>query len=58
MYRHFPTKVDLIVAYLDVADTRFWAWFDRAIDPTATPTETSPPQPARLGTRTLPTRCC
>lgn len=37
MYRHFPTKDDLIAACLDVADTRFWAWFDRAIDPSAAP---------------------
>ena len=39
LYRHFPTKDDLIAAHLDVADARFWAWFDRAIDPTAAPAD-------------------
>ncbi len=39
LYRHFPTKDDLIAAYLDDADTRFWAWFDRVLDPRAAPAE-------------------
>ena len=39
LYRHFRTKDDLIAAYLDVADTRFWAWFDRALVPTAAPAD-------------------
>ena len=39
LYRHFRTKDDLIAAYLDVADTRFWDWFDRALNPAAAPTD-------------------
>jgi AcrR family transcriptional regulator len=37
MYRHFPSKDDLIVAYLDRADERFWVWFDASLDPHAKP---------------------
>lgn len=32
LYRHFATKDALIAAYLDDADTRFWRWFDGAVD--------------------------
>jgi AcrR family transcriptional regulator len=35
LYRHFGSKDDLIVAYLQRANERFWAWFDSSADPTA-----------------------
>jgi AcrR family transcriptional regulator len=30
LYRHFPSKDDLIVAYLKDSDEKFWAWFNEA----------------------------
>lgn len=39
LYRHFPSKDDLIVAYLEDANERFWQWFNEAVAsaPTAHP---------------------
>ncbi|WP_248926978.1 TetR/AcrR family transcriptional regulator [Paenibacillus hamazuiensis] len=31
LYRHFPTKDDLIAAYLEEYDNRHWKWFDEVI---------------------------
>lgn len=33
LYRHFPSKDDLIVAYLEEANAGFWQWFERAAGP-------------------------
>lgn len=35
LYRHFPSKDDLIAAYLEESNTKFWAWFDASIAPSA-----------------------
>jgi AcrR family transcriptional regulator len=32
LYRHFPSKDDLIVAVLQDSDDRFWVWFGKAIE--------------------------
>lgn len=33
LYRHFPTKDDLIVAYLEENDRLWWQWFEEVIAP-------------------------
>ncbi len=37
LYRHFSSKDDLIVAYLEEANHQFWAWFDEVTAVAATP---------------------
>ncbi len=40
LYRYFPSKDELIVAYLNDTNDKFWVWFNEAADP-------FPNQPAR-----------
>jgi AcrR family transcriptional regulator len=37
LYRHFPSKDDLIAAYLERANAEFWAWLDDEIAAVADP---------------------
>jgi AcrR family transcriptional regulator len=37
LYRHFPSKDDLVAAYLKGADEAFSSWFDRALATTRNP---------------------
>lgn len=39
LYRHFPTKDDLIAAALESANRGFWTWLDGATDTGAEPAE-------------------
>ena len=39
LYRHFHTKDDLISAYLEESNARFWAWFESSVDPEAAPAD-------------------
>lgn len=36
-YKHFPSKDDLIAAYLTSANAQFWAWFDQTISGITSP---------------------
>ena len=37
LYRHFASKDDLIAAYLERADERYWRWFEAAVGPPDAP---------------------
>jgi len=37
LYRHFPSKDDLIAAYLERANDEFWAWLEREFAPVKAP---------------------
>ncbi len=39
LYRHFPSKDALIVAYLERSDRLFWVWFEEAVAQAATAEE-------------------
>ncbi len=39
LYRHFPSKDDLIVAYLKDSNEKFWAWFNEATQSAGQPRE-------------------
>jgi AcrR family transcriptional regulator len=57
LYRHFPSKDDLVVAYLKRADEEFYNWFERALATARDPRDKLMAVFAGLGALAQSTQC-
>ena len=57
LYRHFPSKDDLIAAYLERSNAKFWSWLEREIASVSDPRAKLEAVFAAIGERSTSPQC-